>query len=166
MLRAAVLLSALAMTACGGGGDDGPTIEPLHLSVASSEYHFTNDAPLQDVKFPSGTFTNHGPGALTVTVSAKSARVLIAPASAGGSLTLFVGIVDTTANQLVLNGCDMPTGQVAPNARLEVAESMSCAVTIPEGHTFSFTPFARVLAEAPNASGFVLTTSGYELTVQ
>jgi hypothetical protein len=159
------LVLGLALAGCGGG--DGDESTPAHVSVASSAYHFTPDGPLQDVVFQTATFVNRSNDATTVQVRATSTRELAAPASAGGSLYLFVGVSDAKTGQLVLTDCHLASPvPVAAGTMLHVAEDLQCAVTIPGGQTFAFTPYARVVANALSATGFVLSTTGYALTVQ
>jgi hypothetical protein len=163
-LRGLVLGLLVALYGCGGG--DGDESTPARVSVASSAYNFTPDGPLQDVVFPTATFINRGTDAMTVQVHATSTRALAAPASVSGSLYLFVGVSDAKTGQLVLTDCRLASpAPVAAGTTLHVAEDLQCAVTIPGGQTFAFTPYARVVASAQSASGFVLTTTGYELTV-
>lgn len=161
-LRGLVLGLLVALAGCGGGGDS----TPARVSVGSDNYYAPTDTALQDRTFNTVRFTNHDSGALGVSARSTSTRTLTAPQNTGGTLYLFVSVLDETANELVFTDCRQGPFRVEAGAQLVVSEDMACALTLPGNHVYAFTPFARITADSKPASEFILRTTAYELTVQ
>lgn len=180
ILTSLALLVTLA--ACGGGGDSSPpaTVPPQavaacvlepeaagqqvgRLLVASDTHAFHLGAGIDRV-FDTVTFTNSAATPVQVQVQVSAQRSLATPATAGASLIAFVGVLDETLQQLAPGDeCGLDIDRQPAAAVRTVTERHVYRVTVPAGHTFSFTPHARVLRTGEGAEPIVLTTTGYDL---
>jgi hypothetical protein len=191
-MKLIALALVVFLGACGGGGDaqvppqivgDAAVVQPAascaleppaagqqvgRTLVASDAYSFP--AALSDRAFAPISYTNSTSAAVTVQVQVSSQRTSTAPSGVGAAdLRFFIGILDETAQQLVpsalANSCDNDIKAQAVGTQRSVTEGKRYSVSVPAGHTMTFTPFSRLMPGAGSSFSqpWTLTTSNFDL---
>lgn len=193
LVRTALLISIIpsALAGCGGGGTgdaqaapataatigSASTCETVAIAtgrqvgrtlVASDAYVYPALFGVKDRSFTPIRYTNATAGAITIQVVSTGTRKIVAPVGLVGSTPLraFVSVFDETDQQLVASKqdfCPDTIDRVAAGESATAAESIVFNASVPAGHTFTFTSYARIVAAVGSTGSVVLTTTNLDV---
>lgn len=181
----------LALTACGGGGDDPAPLQidqnglacinvaPPRVAtglqvgrtmVASDVYVFPAESGSQQRTFAPVLYTNASAGTVTLQIATSGARTIQAPKDLAGT-TFYqssVRVLDQTANQFIdapISSCANLIENLAGGSSASEREVILVNVDVPAGHTVTVTPLGLVAPNVGSIGHMVLTTTDFDMSV-